>query len=134
MARLSRVTGPTAEFELTAAFAKVPQLEIRRLFQGGPCLIVGNLAYGNVTGGTVNVSAIPYLDGAALTTFTAEQTTETANYRCLNFTILAEIPSGEHGIAVYALGNAAAGDSLRAGLCNLAVIELPAWEAVPSLT
>lgn len=134
MARLSRVTGPTAEFELTAAFAKVPQLEIRRLFQGGPCLITGNIAYANVTGSTVNVAALPYLDGTALTTFNAEESVTTATYRCLTFAVLADIPAGEHEISVYAIGNVIVGDTLRAGLCNLSVIELPVWEAVPSLT
>lgn len=125
MARLSRVTGPTANFELTAAWQNVPQLSVTREFGNGPILIMIQLAITNNAGATVALHVGLALDGTLLTVPYGKRHILNTLGETLN--LIHAIPPipGIHTLSVQALGHPAAGDIVRNMENVFTVYEIP---------
>src|SRR3972149_5662392 len=108
MARYSRRRGPTAQFELTAAFQTIPQLTITREWDDGEVLILFRHRYNNTIAAQTVFQRQPLLDGAAAvgaimrTNVPANSNLTTADFWFLPLT------AGPHTIALQASGDAAA--------------------------
>ena len=128
MARIARIRGPASSFELTGSFVLVPGFTFTRSYGNGTLDISVTLASDNVTAGNTALALDVQIDGVTVAINAARQSLAPPLIGSVAFRTLEPILPGIHTIQVLALGDAAAGDTIRAGSMDLVVIELPQWD------
>lgn len=128
MARHSRRRGPTADFELGAAFSPIPGLSVTRTWDAGLIYAAAAAAYTNASPGPTNASLRLLIDDTPYPTITAQQFVNNGANATLHFAALISITPGNHTIALQATGAAAAGDTITAGGTEFLLLQLPPWD------
>lgn len=129
MARYSRRTGPTVAFELTGAIAQIPGFQITRTWDEGELLILWAANVINATAGVVNANIFPVSEGLTVPVAPAVSAIPAGQRVHMSGHALLRVTGGTFGIGLFALGSAAAGDTIEADSAILTVIQLPVWDS-----
>lgn len=118
---------PSANLELTATEAIVPQSSFTVRTSGGPLLVAFRYIVQNGTAANAFIVTRFFLDGANIPGSTHQVTAGIGLQETPTGFALVEADPGIHTLDVRAAGVAAVGDIILAGSGNLIVVELPLW-------